>query len=128
MSGLQRILHAEDDPSIQAVAKVALEMLGGFQVLACSSGQEALQQVVGFDPQLILLDVMMPGMDGPETLSRLRELVDLNTVPVVFMTAKVQPEEVDELRRLGAHDVIVKPFDPMQLATRIRSIWEASRA
>ena len=127
MSGLQRILHAEDDPSIQAVAKVALEMLGGFQVLACSSGQEALQQVVGFDPQLILLDVMMPGMDGPETLSRLRELIDLSTVPVVFMTAKVQPEEIDELRRLGAQDVIVKPFDPMQLATWIRSIWEASR-
>ena len=128
MSGLQRILHAEDDPSIQAVAKAALEMIGGYQVLTCASGQEALQLVAGFDPQLILLDVMMPGMDGPETLSRLRELVDLNTVPVVFMTAKVQPEEIDELRRLGAHDVIVKPFDPMQLASRIRSIWEASRS
>lgn len=127
MSGLQRILHAEDDPSIQAVAKVALEMIGGYQVLACSSGQEALAQVVRFDPQLILLDVMMPGMDGPETLSRLRELIDLKGIPVVFMTAKVQPEELDELRRLGAQDVIVKPFDPMQLAMRIRSIWDASR-
>lgn len=127
MSGLQRILHAEDDPSIQAVAKVALEMIGGYQVLACSSGQEALAQVARFDPQLILLDVMMPGMDGPETLSRLRELIDLKGIPVVFMTAKVQPEELDELRRLGAQDVIVKPFDPMQLAMRIRSIWDASR-
>ena len=127
MSGLQRILHAEDDPSIQAVAKVALEMIGGYQVLACSSGQEALAQVVRFDPQLILLDVMMPGMDGPETLSRLRELIDLKGILVVFMTAKVQPEELDELRRLGAQDVIVKPFDPMQLAMRIRSIWDASR-
>lgn len=127
MSGLQRILHAEDDPSIQAVVKVALEMIGGYQVLACSSGQEALQQVAGFDPQMILLDVMMPGMDGPETLSRLRGLIDLNEVPVVFMTAKVQSEEIDELRRLGAHEVIVKPFDPMQLAMRIRGIWETSR-
>lgn len=127
MSGLQRILHVEDDPSIQAVAKVALEVIGGYEVLACGSGQEALRLIARFDPQLILLDVMMPGMDGPETLSRLRGLVDLESVPVVFMTAKVQPEEVDELRRLGAHDVIVKPFDPMQLAARIRSIWEACR-
>lgn len=127
MSGLQRILHVEDDPSIQAVAKVALEVIGGYEVLACGSGQEALRLIARFDPQLILLDVMMPGMDGPETLSRLRGLVDLEGVPVVFMTAKVQPEEVDELRRLGAHDVIVKPFDPMQLAARIRSIWEACR-
>lgn len=128
MSGLQRILHAEDDPSIQAVAKVALEMIGGFHVLACSSGLEALQQVVDFDPQLILLDVMMPGMDGPETLGRLRELIDLEGVPVVFMTAKAQADEVEELHKLGACDVIVKPFDPMQLAAQIRSIWEASRS
>lgn len=127
MSGLQRILHAEDDPSIQAVARLALEMIGGYQVLACSSGQEALQQAVGFAPQLILLDVMMPGMDGLETLARLRALIDLDSVPVVFMTAKAQPEEVEQLLRLGARDVIVKPFDPMQLAARISSIWEASR-
>lgn len=127
MSGLQRILHAEDDPSIQAVARLALEMIGGYQVLACSSGHEALQQAVGFAPQLILLDVMMPGMDGLETLARLRALIDLDRVPVVFMTAKAQPEEVEQLLRLGACDVIVKPFDPMQLAARISSIWEASR-
>jgi CheY-like chemotaxis protein len=65
MTDLKRILHVEDDPSIQAVAKVALEAVGGFQVLSCSSGQEALDQVQGFAPDFILLDVMMPGMDGP---------------------------------------------------------------
>ncbi|MDZ4194413.1 MAG: response regulator [Pseudomonas sp.] len=123
MTELKRILHVEDDPSIQAVAKVSLEAVGGFQVLSCASGQEALDQVQGFAPDFILLDVMMPGMDGPQTLERLRELVDIGEVPVAFMTAKVQPGEVAHYRSLGALDVIVKPFDPMQLAAQIRQIW-----
>ena len=66
---------------------------------------------------------MMPSMDGPQTLERLRELVDIGEVPVAFMTAKVQPGEVAHYRSLGALDVIVKPFDPMQLAAQIRQIW-----
>ena len=123
MTELKRILHVEDDPSIQAVAKVALEAVGGFQVLRCASGQEALDQVQDFAPDFILLDVMMPGMDGPQTLERLHELVDIGEVPVAFMTAKVQPGEVAHYRSLGALDVIVKPFDPMQLAAQIRQIW-----
>ena len=123
MNTLTRILHVEDDRSIQAVAKVALEVVGGFQVLGCASGQEALDKVRDFNPHFILLDVMMPGMDGPETLARLREQVDLSQVPVVFMTAKVQPAEIEHYRSLGACDVIIKPFDPMQLANQVRSIW-----
>lgn len=123
MTELKRILHVEDDPSIQAVAKVALEAVGGFQVLSCGSGQEALDQVQGFAPDFILLDVMMPGMDGPRTLELLRQLVDLEQTPVAFMTAKVQPSEVDHYRSLGARDVIIKPFDPMQLASQVRQIW-----
>lgn len=123
MSELKRILHVEDDPSIQAVAKVALEVVGGFQVLSCSGGQQALDQVLGFAPDFILLDVMMPDMDGPQTLERLRELVDIGDVPVAFMTAKVQPGEIAHYRSLGARDVIIKPFDPMLLATQIRQIW-----
>ena len=123
MAELKRILHVEDDRSIQAVAKLALETLGGFEVLSCLSGQEALDQVQGFNPDFILLDVMMPGMDGPATLSKLRELVDIEQVPVAFMTAKVQPQEIEQYRQLGAREVIVKPFDPMTLATQVRSIW-----
>ena len=123
MSELKRILHVEDDPSIQAVARVALEAVGGFEVLSCANGQEALDQVLGFAPDFILLDVMMPGMDGPQTLERLRELIDIVEVPVVFMTAKVQPGEVAQYRNLGARDVIIKPFDPMQLAAQVRQIW-----
>ena len=123
MAELKRILHVEDDPSIQAVARVALEAVGGFQVLSCSSGQDALDQVQGFAPDFILLDVMMPGMDGPQTLTRLSQLVDIGQVPVAFMTAKVQPAEIAHYRDLGALDVIIKPFDPMQLAAKVRKIW-----
>ena len=127
MTLLSRILHVEDDRSIQAVAKVALEAVGGFQVLSCASGQEALDQVLAFDPHFILLDVMMPGMDGPQTLLQLRELVDIQRVPVAFMTAKVQPAEIEHYLSLGARDVITKPFDPMQLANQVREIWTRSQ-
>ena len=123
MGELKRIMHVEDDPSIQAVARVALEVVGGFEVLTCSSGQEALDKVQAFAPDFILLDVMMPGIDGAETLERLRKLVDLTDIPVAFMTAKVQPEEVAYYHSLGANDVIIKPFSPMQLASQVRNIW-----
>jgi len=123
MTDLQRILHVEDDPSIQAVAKLALEAVGGFQVLSCASGQAALDQLADFAPDFILLDVMMPGMDGPQTLARIAPLIDIQQVPVAFMTAKVQPAEIAHYRSLGARDVIIKPFDPMQLAAHVRAIW-----
>jgi CheY-like chemotaxis protein len=123
MPELQRILHVEDDPSIQAVAKLALEAVGGFQVLSCSSGQAALDQLAAFAPDFILLDVMMPDMDGPQTLAHIAQLIDIEQVPVAFMTAKVQPAEIAHYRSLGARDVIIKPFDPMQLAAQVRKIW-----
>lgn len=124
MSVLQRILYVEDEPDIQAVAQLALEMLGGFTVKICSSGEEALREAAGFAPDMILLDVMMPGMDGPSTLKALRELPSLAEVPIAFMTAKVQPAEVAYYKSLGAREVIAKPFDPMILANQVRAIWE----
>ncbi|MDX1368690.1 response regulator [Pseudomonas sp.] len=125
MPELSRILHVEDDPSIQTVAKVALEAVGGFTVLSCSCGQDALDQVQGFAPDFILLDVMMPGMNGPQTLAKIAQLVDISQIPVAFMTAKVQPAEIEHYRGLGARDVIIKPFDPMQLAAQVRTIWSS---
>lgn len=125
---LQRILFVEDDPDIQTVARMALEAVGGFTVLACSHGAEALDKVAGFSPDLILLDVMMPGMDGPATLEALRRLPEAANVPVVFMTAKVQAQEVARYRELGAVDVIAKPFDPMALSETVRSIWSRLRS
>lgn len=124
MAELNRILYVEDEPDIQMVAKLALEMVGGFAVKICSSGQEAVSDAVAFNPDLVLLDVMMPGMDGPATLQALRGLPELNGTPVVFMTAKVQPQEVEHYKSLGAVDVIAKPFDPMTLATQVRAAWD----
>jgi two-component system OmpR family response regulator len=121
---LTRILYVEDEPDIQMVARLALEALGGFTVEICSSGDEALQRAPGFNPQLFLLDVMMPGMDGPNTLKMLRATAQFANTPVIFMTAKVQPGEVAGYKELGAVDVIPKPFDPMTLASRVKDIWE----
>lgn len=121
---LMRILYVEDEPDIQTVARLALETLGGFTVKICSSGKEALDLATDFDPQLILLDVMMPLMDGPATLGKLRELPQFATTPVIFMTAKVQPGEVAGYRKIGAVDVIPKPFDPMTLSSQVQVIWE----
>lgn len=121
---LSRILYVEDEPDIRAVAKLALEAVGGFTLEICSSGQEALEKAEAFGPQMMLLDVMMPEMDGPTTMRRLREIPALANVPAVFMTAKVQPQEVKEYKALGAVEVIAKPFDPMTLASDINEIWK----
>ena len=123
MNELNNIMHVEDDPSIQQVAKIALEAVGGFTVHTCSGGQQALDDYAAVAPQLILLDVMMPGMDGPTTLQQLKQKFDLTKVPVVFMTAKVQSNEIASYKALGAADVVVKPFDPMTLSNQIQQIW-----
>ena len=121
---LARILYVEDEPDIRAIAQMALEAVGGFTVIACASGSEALASAPGANADLLLLDVMMPGMDGPSTLKALRELPATANTPVIFMTAKVQAAEVAQYRELGAIDVIHKPFDPMELAAQINRIWE----
>ena len=121
---LQRILYVEDEPDIQTVAKLALEMIGGYQVMICSGGQEALDKVGAFAPDLILLDVMMPGMDGPSTLQKLRADPATAAIPVIFLTAKVQSSEVAQYQELGALNVIAKPFDPMTLAAQVAACWD----
>lgn len=121
---LQRILYVEDEPDIQAVATLVLEKVGGFTVRIFSSGREALREAEAFAPDMILLDVMMPDMDGPATLKALQERPSLADVPVAFMTAKTQPAEVEYLKSLGALDVIAKPFDPMALASQVRDIFQ----
>jgi two-component system, OmpR family, response regulator len=121
---LKRILYVDDEPDIRAVAKMALENVGGFTVLICASGAEALQRAAEFAPDLILLDVMMPEMDGPATLAALRRLPALAATPVLFFTAKVQTGEVEQFKSLGALDVVPKPFKPMLLSQTLRDIWE----
>jgi two-component system, OmpR family, response regulator len=122
-SELSKILCVEDEADIQAVAKVALETVGQFQVQMCSSGQEALDTLPEFAPQLILLDVMMPGMDGPTTYQEIRKIDGYAEVPIIFMTAKVMESDRDQYISLGAAGIIAKPFDPMVLSDQIRQIW-----
>ncbi|HLY11935.1 MAG TPA: response regulator [Planctomycetota bacterium] len=128
MKALHRILMVEDEPDIQAVARVALEAVGGFSVDMCSSGREALERVKSCAPDLILMDVMMPGLDGPSTLQQLRADPATAGYPVIFMTAKVQSHEVKRYRDIGGLGVIAKPFDPMTLADSVRTIWEQEHA
>jgi len=116
-----RIMYVEDEEDIREVAEFALED-EGFDLLFCAGGQEALDQVLAFAPDLILLDVMMPGMDGPSTLQELRKLPELATTAIAFLTAKVQPAEVASFLALGALEVVAKPFDPMALPGQIREL------
>ena len=120
---LERVLLVEDDPDIRTVAGLALEASGRLTVLACASGEEAVRLAPGFAPQIMLLDVMMPRMDGPATLAALRALPGLEKLPVVFMTAKVQAGETSRYFQLGAVDLIPKPFSPLALEETVLDIW-----
>lgn len=117
-----RILHVEDDPDIRIIALLALETVGGLEVVQCSSGREALEHAPQIGPDLFLLDSLMPGMNGEETLRTLRRMPQFAATPAIFMTGKAEADEVARLRGCGA-EVIVKPFDPMTLADQIREIW-----
>jgi len=121
---LRRILHVEDDADIREIATVALEAFGGFDVASCAGGEEALARVTDFTPDLLLLDVMMPGRDGPATLAALRALPATAHTPAVFMTAKTQAFEIAAFEALGAIGVITKPFDPATLSEQLRALWE----
>jgi len=124
---LRKILYVEDDDDIRTVALLSLETIGGFVVEACCSGVEAIAKAAAFAPDLLLLDVMMPGLSGPETLARLRQDPGLADVPCLFFTAKARPDEVERLCALGASAVLSKPFDPVRLPDEIRAAWEAAR-
>jgi len=124
MAELKKILHVEDEPDIREIALLALETVGGFSVESCGSGDEALEKAPGFMPDLFLMDIMMPGMDGPATLVELRKMPEFADTPVIFMTAKAQAQEVVRFKELGAIDVITKPFDPMTLSDQIKKIWD----
>lgn len=120
---LNKILYVEDDHDIAMVAKLTLEAIGGFTVLHCYSGQEALDIFPDFDPQLVLVDVMMPQMDGMQTLANLRLIPKAKDIPVIFMTARAQTHEQAAYFDLGALGVVVKPFDPMTLSNYINELW-----
>ena len=128
MRPLERILVVEDDPDIQAVTALSLRAFGGYAVQVCGSPREAVGAAEAFGPDLILLDVMMPGMDGLATLETLRQTAATARIPVIFMTAKVRPQEIARYTELGALGVVAKPFEPDGLAETIRTLWERAHA
>ena len=125
---LTRIMHVDDARDIRDVVRLALETLGGFTIESCESGDAAVAKASAFGPELLLLDDMMPGMDGPATFRRLRQMPELKNTPVLFMTAQAMPEDIARLEALGAMAVIPKPFDPLTLADRVRMLWARGRA
>ena len=118
-----RVLLVDDDPDIRFIGEMALARVGKFDVTVAESGERCLE-LAAAQPDVILLDVMMPGLDGTATLARLREDPALARIPVIFMTAKVQDSELARYRELGAHGVIAKPFDPMTLHARVQGLLD----
>jgi CheY-like chemotaxis protein len=119
---IEKVLMVDDEPYVRRVAELSLSRVGKWTVILAASGPEALAVAAREEPDLILLDVMMPGMDGPTALSALQALPATASIPVVFMTAKVQEREIERYLELGAAGVVCKPFDPMALPDHIRRI------
>ena len=116
-----RILLVDDEPDIREVVDVSLGLDPEFKMRACASGADALVMAAEWSPSLILLDVMMPLMDGPATLAKLRKNPRTAHIPVLFLTARTQADEIEQYISLGAQGVLSKPFDPMTLAASVRS-------
>ena len=123
-----RLLHVEDEPDIREVVELSLALDPGITLMSCGSGADALVTAADWEPDVILMDVMMPEMDGPQTLTHLRENARTANIPVVFMTARAQAREVEHFLSLGAAGVIPKPFDPMTLAAAVRAFLPAPQA
>ena len=124
---MSRVLIIDDENDILEIITLSLETVGGFQVTACSNAVDGISAAQESEPDMILLDVMMPDIDGPETLKRLKALPTLQDTPVVFMTARVQPTEKEEYLELGAVAVIEKPFDPMALPGMVAAIYSQNK-
>ena len=123
----QRVLYLEDVASIAEMAIMALEDIAGYEVVHADNGPDAIEAWKSFKPDLCLFDVMLPGMDGPETLARIRGLAAPVDVPAIFLTAKAQLHEQDAYLELGVLGVIIKPFNPITLGDEIDALW-AKRA
>lgn len=125
MAALRRVLYVDDDQDLRAMAELALGVVGGLEVFLCASGDAAVETARRCGAQLVLLDVMMPGMDGPATLAALRADPCTAGLPVLFVTALDLPDEQSALLALGAAGIIAKPLDLMEMAKQVRAAWSA---
>lgn len=119
-----KVVIIDDEEDIRSVASMSLGILGGIEVVEAEGGRDGIAKAAAEQPDAILLDAMMPEMDGPATLEALRNNPDTASIPVIFLTAKAIRSEVDKLRAMGAAGVLSKPFDPTTLATQVREILE----
>jgi CheY-like chemotaxis protein len=122
-----KVLIIDDDDDVRRVARLSLGRVGGMDVLEAAGGADGIRIAATEQPDFILLDLMMPDIDGVETLTRLRAEPSTARIPVIFLTAKAMPTEIERLRSLGALDVVVKPFNPMTLAAEARTILGISK-
>ena len=127
-SQLKKIMLVEDDPDIQLITRLSLEVGGDYEVRVCASGAEAVQSAAAYAPDLILLDMMMPGMDGLATMDALRKLPGLAATPMVLFTANTQQQVRQNLLGRGALGVIIKPVEPSALVAQIRALWQQHAA
>lgn len=121
---LTKIIIVDDDPDILQIAFMSLEEMPGVTVKCCQSGQKAIEEALIFQPDLMLIDVMMPNMDGIALLNAMKLIPSLSKIPVAFLTARIQKDEVEEYYKLGAKEVITKPFNPMTLPDTIQTLWK----
>lgn len=124
---LRHIVHVDDEQDIRELVELSLVSIGGFQVTSYESGLDMLDDAEALNADLILLDVMMPGIDGEETFKRLKSIDAVSKIPVVFLTARASADDQTHLMALGADAVLTKPFDPMELPKELQSVWAASR-
>jgi CheY-like chemotaxis protein len=121
---LKAILYVEDDLHVRTTAKLVLEVIGKFEVRDCGSGREALHAALDFRPDLILLDVMMPELDGVNTLEMLRRIPHLAHTPALFVTGLTTEADIARYMEAGAIGVIPKPVIPMRLTGQLHTLWE----
>jgi CheY-like chemotaxis protein len=121
---LQRVCYVEDDEDIQRIVRMSLERIGKMSVQVVSDPLGAIDAIKAYKPELVMLDWMMPGMDGPTLYRKMKEVPEVRDLPVVFITAKASPKELEELRGLGAAGTISKPFSPKDLPEQLRAIWK----
>lgn len=122
---LEKVLYVEDDEDIQRIVRMSLERVGKMVVEIVSNSTQAIERMKAFKPDLVMLDWMMPEMDGPTLFRKMQEDPEVASLPVIFITAKASPRELEELVRLGAKGTISKPFSPKDLPDQLRSLWQA---
>lgn len=127
MKELKKILYAEDETDLQAIVEMTIQAMSNYEIKICDNGKKLLEIVEEYNPDLILLDVMMPEMDGPTTFKHLQSSEKAKDIPVIFMTAKAQTNEIEAFKETGALGIIIKPFDPVNLCNDIKKIWNSKQ-